>query len=284
MRLLPTWRSLLEVAMTRSAVGQPGVARISRHLLVAGAGSAVLWCFALLAWTPAPVAAAEGGRAELRGGTFGSAAGGSAAGRPLRRRAPGDYHRQAPYGFLTLGGGVFDPATQPGDGFYGVITGGTEVGPMLDLGISLSWYHRGSQGEGYTTTGVGPGGTIVQQTIQTSSVDSDLLPFMAIARVRLPITPYFQPYIGGGAGYEWLFIEGVDDQGYGFSYDYGGFGAQALAGLNIAASPSVSLYGEATYNFTTVEDEFYDPYWDVVVKESVEYNGIAYHGGLRFRF
>lgn len=265
--------------MTRRAVGSTGVARNSRHLFAAGAGTTVLWCFALLAWTPAPVAAAEGSGAALRSGSFGSS-----AGRPLKRRAPNDYQRQAPYGFLNLGGGVFDPTNQPGDGFYGVISAGTEVGPALDLGLSLAWYHRGSHGERYTTTAIGPGGNVVQQTIETESVDTDLLPFMGIVRVRLPITPYFQPYIGGGVGYEWLFIEGIDSQGFAFSYDYGGFGAQAMAGMNFAASPSVSLYGEATYNFTTVEDEFYDPYWGVVVNESVDYDGLAYHGGLRFRF
>ena len=204
--------------------------------------------------------------------------------RPISRRAPYEHTRQAPYGFLNVGGGVFDPATQPGSGFYGVISGGTEVGRALDLGVQLSWYHRGTEGERFGSTYVGPGGNVIQQSIQTQSVDTDLLPLMGIARLRFPIAQGFQPYIGGGAGFEWLFIEGVDASGYTFSNDYGGFGAQAMAGLNLSASPTVALYGEAVYNWTTVEAEFYDPFYGVVIHESLDYNGLAYHGGLRFRF
>jgi hypothetical protein len=236
---------------------------------------------ALLLALPSPASAssaAESGATLMRAGSFGSV-----SARPLRRRAPYEHERQTPYGFFNIGGGVFDPATQPGNGFYGVVAGGTEVGRALDLGIQLSWYHRGTEGERMTSTYVGPGGNIITQSIQTQSVNTDLLPLMGIARLRFPI-PGFQPYIGGGAGFEWLFIEGVDETGYAFSNDYGGFGAQAMAGVTLSASPTVALYGEAVYNWTTVEAEFYDPFYGVVVSESLDYNGLAYHGGLRFRF
>lgn len=204
------------------------------------------------------------------------------SGRPLKRRAPYE-QRHAPYGFLNIGGGVFDPTSQPGDGFYGVMAVGTEATSVLDLGVQFSWYHR-SQGAGdYSSSYVDPGGNIVQQrTVQ--SVDTDLLPFMGIVRLRFPLSQGFQPYFGGGAGYEWLLVEGIDQDGFGFSNDYGGFGAQALAGLNISMSPQVGLYGEGVYNWTTVEAEFYDPYYGVVVAESVDYDGWAVHGGLKFRF
>ena len=237
------------------------------------------WICALLLAAPAPAAAAEASTVLLRAGSFGSA-----AARPIRHRAPYDYHRQAPYGFLTLGGGVFEPVHQPGNGFYGVITAGTEVGKALDLGLQFSWYHRGSEGEQFVGSYVGPGGNVIQQSIQTQSVNTDLLPLMGIARLKFPITTVLQPYVGGGAGFEWLFIEGVDGAGYQFTNDYGGFGAQAMAGVNLAASPTVALYGEAVYNFSTVDADFYDPFYGVVVHESVNYDGWAYHGGLRFRF
>ena len=204
------------------------------------------------------------------------------SGRPLKRQAPYD-HPRGPYGFLNVGGGVFDPTSQPGDGFYGVMAVGTEATSMLDLGVQFSWYHR-SEGDGdMVTSYVDPGGNVVQQSI-SRSVDTDLLPFMGIARVRLPISEGFQPYFGGGVGYEWLLVEGIDQYGYAFSNDYGGFGAQAMAGLNLMFSPGVGLYGEGVYNWSTVEAEFYDPYYGVVFEESVDYDGWAAHAGLKFRF
>lgn len=237
------------------------------------------WICALLLAATAPAAAEDSGATLLRANSYSSI-----VARPIRHRAPDEYHRQAPYGFFNVGGGIFDPVNQPGDGFYGVLAGGTEVGKALDLGVQFSWYHRGTEGEQFVSSYVGPGGNIIQQSIQTQSVDTDLLPLMAIARVKFPLFPGFQPYVGGGAGYEWLFIQGVDGAGYDFSNDYGGFGAQAMAGLNLMASPTVGLYGEATYNWTTLESEFYDPFYNVVIHESLNYDGWAYHGGLRFRF
>ncbi len=118
-----------------------------------------------------------------------------------------------------------------------MITAGTEVGKALDLGLQFSWYHRGSEGEQFVGSYVGPGGNVIQQSIQTQSVNTDLLPLMGIVRLKFPITTVLQPYVGGGAGFEWLFIEGVDGAGYQFSNDYGGFGAQAMAGVNLARKP-----------------------------------------------
>ena len=81
-----------------------------------------------------------------------------------------------------------------------------------------------------------------------------------------------------------LFIQGIDGTGFEFSNDYGGFGAQAMAGVTLAASSNVGLYGEAVYNWTSVDADFYDPFYNVVIHESLNYDGWACHGGLRFRF
>ncbi len=253
------------------------------RILLYGAGLAVVWLLAWLAFKPAPAAAAES-ETLLRSNTFGST-----AERPIRRRRPyyerdRGYQRQSPYGFLNVGGGIFDPSDQPGTGFYGVVAVGSEVADPLDLGVQLSWYHRGSRGEEVVFTYTDPAGNTVERVIETRSVDTDLLPIMGIARLRFPTSRYLQPYIGGGVGYEWLFVEGVDENGVPFSNDYGGFGAQLMGGLNISASPSTALYGEVAYNFSTVKADFFDPSLNTVVKESIDMDGLAFHGGLRFRF
>lgn len=183
---------------------------------------------------------------------------------------------------MNLGGGVFDPQTQPGGGFYGNLALGSEIAPPLDLGIQLSWFHRDSDGQEVVFRFEDEAGNTVEQVIETESVDTDLIPLMGIARLRFPISPYFQPYVGGGVGYEWLSVDGVDEFGP-FSYDYDGFGAQVMGGLNLYASRSVGLYGEATYNWSSPDRTVFVGGVGEV-KEEIDMDGLAFHGGLRFRF
>jgi len=253
-----------------------------------GAGLAAVWLFASFA-NPSASAASEGVTTLLSGDSFARESFASMSERPIRRRGtrgsyePG-YRRQSSYGFLNLGGGVFDPSNQPGSGFYGNVSGGTEVGDALDLGAQLSWYHRGSHGERVFASYVDPAGNTVRQEVETRSIDTDLVPLMGIVRVKFPMSPQFQPYVGGGAGYEWLVVQGVDSNGNSFSNDYAGFGAQLMAGINLAASPTTALYAETVYNFSTVHADFYDPFINAVVRESLDFDGLAFHGGLRLRF
>lgn len=280
--------------MERRARVSKAVAIDPYRILLIGAGLAAVWLLALFA-IPSASAASEGATTLLSGESFARESFASMSEGPIRRtrsegpiRRRGDrydgYRRQSSYGFFNVGGGVFDPSNQPGSGFYGTVSGGTEVGAAMDLGLQLSWYHRGSRGERVFASYTDPAGNTVRQEIETQSVDTDLVPLMGIVRVKFPLTPQFQPYVGGGAGYEWLVVDGVDSQGNSFSNDYGGFGAQVMAGINLAASPSTALYAETVYNFSTVHADFYDPFVNAVVRESVDFDGLALHGGLRIRF
>ena len=270
--------------MERRALGAKAVAVDPYRILLVAAGLAAVGLLALFAVPPASAAAGEA-TTFLRADTFAKESFGSSAGRPIRRRAPyrEEYRRQTPYAFLNIGGGGFDPWNQPGGGFYGSVATGTEIGQGMDLGVQVSWYHRGSSGETFFASYTDPGGNTVRQEIQTQSVDTDLIPLMGIVRLKFP-TPRFQPYVGAGAGYEWLIVEGVDQQGFAFSNDYSGFGAQLMGGVNLQASPSTGLYAEALYNFSTVHADFYDPTLNAVIRESLDFDGLGIHGGLRFRF
>jgi len=270
--------------MKRSVTAVHAVRPDLRSLLVAGAGLAVLWLVAYLTLHPAPAAASEEATTTvLRSGTFGDFS--STSERPVYRHHYREYHHeQETYGFLTLGGGLFDPMKQPGNGFYGTTTFGTEVGKSMDLGVGASWYHRASHGEEFTTTFQDPAGNNVEQSVSTQSVNTDLVPLMGIVRLKFPTPQQFQPYVGGGAGYEWLFVDGVDAQGFHFHRDYGGFGAQVMGGVSVMASENTGIYGESVYNFTTVSNDLFDPNLNTTVHESLNMDGLAIHGGLRFRF
>jgi hypothetical protein len=61
-------------------------------------------------------------------------------------------------------------------------------------------------------------------------------------------------------------------------------GAQLFGGLNMGVSPNMALYGEGVWNKSTVSAKFFDPTVNGNVKEEIDLDGLALHGGLRFRF
>lgn len=210
--------------------------------------------------------------------------------RPIRRRRPGsrpDYNYEGSRGptyFANLGIGSFDPSSQPGRGFYFNGAVGSEINEAMDLGLSLQWYHRSTGGSQIISEFQDPAGNTGQRVIETSDVTTDLVPVMGFLRVRIPVTGAIQPYVGAGIGWEWLTVDGTDDQGFAFSDDYDGMGAQFFGGANFAVSPNAAVYGEAIWNASTVSAEFYDSFYGGTVRDEIDMDGLGFHGGLRFRF
>ncbi|HEY7729076.1 MAG TPA: hypothetical protein VID50_11560 [Candidatus Eisenbacteria bacterium] len=205
------------------------------------------------------------------------------ADRPIRHRRPYAGWRRPEY-FATLGGGAFDPSSQPGSGLYLNGALGSSFAHRLDLGLQLSWYHRSTGGSQYIYQYKDPAGNTRRVVEEVGDVNTDLVPVMATLRVRYPVSRSVEPYIGGSIGWEWLTIEGTDANGIGFRDDYDGFGAQALGGLNLYVSPEIALYGEGVWNVSTPNAEFYDPSLNSIIKEEVDFDGVGFHAGLRFRF
>jgi len=213
----------------------------------------------------------------------------SSSERPIRRRRPGSYYRDdygshRPSYFANLGVGSFDPSSQPGRGFYFNGAVGSEMNDAMDLGLSVQWYHRSTGGSQVISEFEDPAGNTGQRVIETSDVTTDLIPVMGFLRVRIPVTGAVQPYVGAGIGWEWLTVDGTDDQGFAFSDDYDGVGAQFFGGANFAVAPNASLYGEAIYNASTVSAEFYDSFYGGTVRDEIDMDGLGLHAGLRFRF
>lgn len=212
----------------------------------------------------------------------------SSSQRPIRRRRPGGYYRDdyghSPSYFANLGVGSFDPSSQPGRGFYFNGAVGSEMNDAMDLGLSVQWYHRSTGGSQVISEFQDPAGNTGQRVIETSDVTTDLVPVMGFLRVRIPVSGSVQPYVGAGLGWEWLTVDGTDDQGFAFSDDYDGVGAQFFGGANFAVAPNASLYGEAIWNASTVSTEFYDSFYGGTVRDEIDMDGLGLHAGLRFRF
>jgi opacity protein-like surface antigen len=204
---------------------------------------------------------------------------------PVRRRSPRyEGYGPRPRTFATFGLGGYEPSDQPGNGLYVTGSVGTELQTPLDLGVSLSWYRRSTGGSQFVTTFEDPAGNQGTRVVDTDEITTDLVPLMAFLRVRFPTSSAVQPYVGGGIGWEWLLVEGVDQDGFAFSDDYDGFGAQLFGGVNLAVSPSSALYGEVLYNSSTVSADFYDPFFGTTVRDQIDMDGVAAHAGLRLRF
>ncbi len=208
----------------------------------------------------------------------------SAAG-PVRRRSSRYGRHGRPHSFATLGIGSFDPSNQPGSGLFlnGAIGAELPNSPV-DLGVGLSWYHRSTGGSEFVTSFEDPAGNQGRRVIQTDEVTTDLVPLMAFLRLRFPMGQGIEPYVGAGAGWEWLMVEGVDSDGFAFSDDYSGFGAQVFGGMNFTVGQNTALYGEVLYNSSTVSADFYDPFYGVDVRDEIDMDGAALHAGVRLRF
>lgn len=192
--------------------------------------------------------------------------------------------RYEPHYYAALGGGNFDPDNQPGNGFWGNAEMGAEAGEALDLGVRVNWYHRASDRSEVISEFTDPAGNVGQSVVVRNNVETNLIPAMAVARIRFPLTRDFQPYVGGGVGWEWLTVDGTDDAGFAFQNDYDGFGAQLFGGLNLGVGRNMGLYGEALWNKSTVKATYFDETLGGEVQDEINLDGLAFHGGLRFRF
>ncbi len=208
---------------------------------------------------------------------------------PLRRR-PGrggerdyGYRPSQPTYWATLGLGTFDPSNQPGSGLYVNGGVGSVVAEQIDLGLQISVYHRSTNGEQFVREGDLPGGTHVTTVVSTQSINTDLVPVMGVVRVRIPVSPQVEPYVGGGIGWEWLTVSGTDSLGD-FSNTYDALGAQLFGGVNLKVASTAGLYGEVVWNASTPKADFFDPTFGQIVREEANFDGLAFHGGLRFTF
>lgn len=195
-------------------------------------------------------------------------------------------HRQwhrGPNGWLTLRGGFFDAEDVPkndwlaGFKLTGVISKGVEMGISTD-------YQRRSHSAGERIDEYrDPSGNLVKTTVPTAEVSSSLVPALGILELRIP-TPGLQPYVGAGAGYEWLFVAGDDFvNNTHFSDTFGGFGWQGFGGIDLAINEKARLNAEAFWNESNVSRHLMDP-GGFEVKQTINVRGGGIRGGLSFAF
>ena len=202
--------------------------------------------------------------------------------RPHRR---GSRRWAHPESYMILkGGGLF---VAEKDGLYlGVEVGGS-VDDVVDVGVSLDYFHRStSERVRLADTQFEDLPVEVVATLDQSS--AHLVPLGLTLRVRLPFGgDTFAPFVSGTAAYETLFLNNVGDPN---SEDpiqrlldedetFSGFGWQAAAGLDLRLSPTLGVYGEIGMHRSSPGTEI--DYQGLPVDLKVDLDGAFLRGGLR---
>ena len=187
-------------------------------------------------------------------------------------------------GWFEIRGGVYDSeSTTKDDWTVGIKTSG-QITPIVQLGFTADLHRRENAGRTVTSTYTDPAGNVVTTSTTAVQNESNLWPVMATLEFRLP-TGVLEPYVGGGAGWEFLNVQAHDgNTGLDYSANYNGFGYQAFGGLRIPLGSRARLSGEVYYNGANVDRHFFDPLSGNEIQESVDVNGVGARGGLSFAF
>ena len=155
---------------------------------------------------------------------------------------------------------------------------------MLFRSFTTDLHRRENAGRTITSTYTDPAGNVVTTSTTAVQNESNLWPVMATLEFRLP-TGVLEPYVGGGAGWEFLNVQAHDGTtGLSYSANYNGFGYQGFGGLRIPLGSRARLSGEVYYNGANVNRHFFDPVSGNEIEESVDVNGVGARGGLSFAF
>lgn len=201
-----------------------------------------------------------------------------------RPPSPHRSHSSSPSwgGSTQLHGGFFrSEATQQTGGLVG-FRAGPRFGQHFSLGVASDWRWKTESVSEVVGESESVGGQSVVVRREIARAYSHHVPLMGYAELtagsRLPISPY----IGGGGGYQWLFLNGEDFvTGDRYNATFGNWGWQAWAGLTLRLSHTVHLNGEAFYNNATLERTTRTTDGSLI-REQVDMEGVGGRFGLSF--
>lgn len=185
---------------------------------------------------------------------------------------------------FQLHGGFYDPEGATENDFMGGLR--IAAGEGIQIGLGGDWGYS-TRSTTIPTGGVTlPGGGSVPQTlVELTEVNMQLVPVMGILQIVPQRARGLLPYIGGGGGYEWLFVKGTDiNTGGPFEASYGGWGWQAWAGLGISLGGDARINAEYFWNNAIVGRDVYDASLGVVYREEHELRGGGVRAGIGFMF
>jgi opacity protein-like surface antigen len=161
--------------------------------------------------------------------------------------------------------------------------GGSQITPVLQLGLGVDWRHKSGTATEVLQTSTGPGGEQIVLHHDFNHYSSDLVPAMVYLQFSIPIG--FVPYVGAGAGWEVLFLSAEDYQtGSAVNATYNGFGWQAWGGVGVPLGNRMKMFGEAFFNDADLNRNVYDYNVDASYRETIHEAGVGIRGGLSYGF
>jgi hypothetical protein len=120
--------------------------------------------------------------------------------------------------------------------------------------------------------------------VEVARADAHLVPVMGFIQVNLTERSWLVPFVGIGAGYEWLILDAQDHRnGLKFRANYANFAWETYGGIGLRLNSEVRVNGELFYNGGSLERNTIDASGHSWI-EAIHANGVGARVGIDFVF
>ncbi len=176
---------------------------------------------------------------------------------------------------VQLHAGLFTPIEASGASPSVGMRYGKHYGSHVQGGLLTGWTLKSMK---LTAPAEGLQGS--NSLVELARVDAHLVPLMGFMQVNFTEKSRLVPFVGIGAGYEWLLVDAKDYRTELKSEaDYGSLAWEAYTGVGLRLNSEVRLNGELFYNGGSLERGVSDPSgraW----REAINVNGVGMRVGV----
>ncbi len=180
---------------------------------------------------------------------------------------------------IQLSGGLFAPIEASGPSPSAGMRYCKHVRSHLQVGLLTGWTSRSTRLEAPAAGQQG-----LESQVELAQVDAHLVPLMGFMQVDLTDKLWLVPFVGVGAGYEWLVLNAKDYRtGTESKATYANVAWETYAGVGLRLTSKVRVNGELFYNGGALDRNVLDASgrtW----QEVVHMNGVGARVGLDMIF
>ena len=180
---------------------------------------------------------------------------------------------------IQLDAGLFAPIAASGASPTIGMRYGKHYNPHVQGGLLTGWTLKSTRLEA-----PGDGLQSGESLVELARVDAQMVPLMGFVQVNFTERSWLVPFVGIGAGYEWLSLHAKDHRtGLNSTATYGNVAWETYAGLGLRLNSEVRLNGELFFNGGSLERDVLDPSGHAW-REAVDVNGVGARVGLDMLF